>query len=156
MYKDAYAEGGEYMNVKHMIEAAGFAVGAAAGYLFGPLDAALQGMLVLMAVDVAVGMIDAFVGVSNKTPGGKISSDAMVKGLAKKCGELAMVIVGNALDYVSGMNIVRTGVVFTIIIAETISIVENVSLLGVVDIPIINKALEVLKEKGDNDASKGD
>lgn len=139
------------MSVKNYVEAIGFFAGSLAGFLFGPMDVLFQGMLVLMAVDVFVGLIDAFSGVSSKTDAGGVSSQAMVKGIAKKCGELVMVIVGNTLDMITGMAVVRSGVCVAIIVAETISITENVTLLGVVDIPIINEALEILKKKGGDD-----
>ena len=139
------------MSVKSYIESIGFVAGSVAGYLFGPIDAILQGMLVLMVVDIVIGLMDAFSGVSTKTAAGGLSSDAMRKGLAKKCGELIMVIVGQTLDHVTGMGVVRTGVCTALIIAETISLTENVSLLGVVDIPIINQALEILKKKDDEE-----
>lgn len=135
-------------------EAISLTAGACSGiisYFFGPCDIILQGMLILMVLDVAVGMLDALAGVSPKTKGGKLDSGAMTKGIAKKVGELLMVIVGNVMDMMTGLAVVRSGVVVTIAVSECISILENVSLLGVVDIPVLKRALEVLNRSVEHD-----
>lgn len=138
-------------NAKTIFDIVSFAVGGVLGYLFGPCDEILKGMLVMMALDIVVGVITAFSGLSPKTKTGGLSSDAMFHGLMKKAGEICIVIVGNVLDKVTGMGVVRTGVCVAILASEVLSITENASLLGVIDIPIINKALEVLKGESDDE-----
>lgn len=139
------------MNIKNVINIVSFGVGGVLGYLFGPMDALFQGMLVLMVLDFALGIVMGAVGKSTKTNGGKLSSQAMFSGVAKKVGELAMVIVGNVLDSMTGMAIVRAGVCAAIAVSEVLSITENASILGVIDIPVINKALEILKGKAEGE-----
>lgn len=139
------------MNVKNVVNLISFSVGGVLGYLFGPCDVLLQSLLVFMALDIITGLMAAATGHSTKTEGGKLSSQAMFNGIMKKGAELIMVIVGNVLDMVTGMTIIRAGVCSTLIVSEVLSITENATLLGVIDIPIINKALEILKEKSDTD-----
>lgn len=134
---------------KKMIETIAFAIGGVIGYLVGPCDALLQALLIFIVLDVVLGIISASCGKSKHSPSGKVSSQAMFVGLCKKAAELAMVVVGNTLDMVTGMSIVRSGVCVAIIVSEVISITETASLLGVIDIPIINKALDALKEGGE-------
>lgn len=134
-------------SAKAALEVIFFGFGAIAGYLFGPCDNLLRALLVFIVLDIALGVVSACTGKSKHTVNGRLSSEAMRSGLAKKAAELAIVIVGNTLDMVTGMTVVRSGVCVALICSEAISVVETASLLGVVNIPIINKALEVLQEK---------
>lgn len=132
--------------IKDLVEAVAFGVGGVIGYLFGPCDNMLQALLVFIVLDICLGLISAGCGKSKHSESGKISSQTMFSGLCKKAAELGMVIVGNTLDMVTGMHVVRAGVCVAIITSEVISITETASILGVIDIPIINKALDALKD----------
>lgn len=138
-------------NIKTLVNLGSFAAGSMLGYLFGPLDPIVQGFLVMAALDIVLGVVSGICGVSSKTQGGKISSKAMILGLGKKCAELVMIIVGNMLDMATGLSITRSGVCAALLVAETISVLENASSLGVINIPIINDTLEYLQGKKNDD-----
>ncbi|MCL2224455.1 MAG: phage holin family protein [Defluviitaleaceae bacterium] len=61
-----------------------------------------------------------------------------------------MVSVGFQLDNLAGLEIVRYGVIFSAIANETVSIIENAGLMGVPIPPVLEKAIDILKMKGDS------
>jgi len=63
---------------------------------------------------------------------------------------LLMVSVGFQLDNLAGLEIVRYGVIFSAIANETVSIIENAGLMGVPIPPVLEKAIDILKMKGDS------
>ena len=128
--------------------------GAALAYLFGGLDASLQTLLIFMLIDLMAGILTGLNGVSTKTEGGHLSSEALIKGLTKKVFELLLVIIGQRLDITCGLDMVRTGVCFSLIAAEGLSILENAGALGVPIPETLKKVLEALKTKGENDGNK--
>ena len=124
-----------------------FMGGAALGAILGPLNVPLETLLVLMVLDLALGTICACLGLSTKTNSGYVSSKAMFLGIAKKAAELAVVCVGFWLDNYTGLGVVRDGAIMTLILNETVSIVEKCSRLGVIDIPAIDSVLDIMSSK---------
>lgn len=128
-------------------------VGGALAALFGGWDTSLTVLGALMLIDYISGVVVA--GVfhnSNKTESGSLNSRAGAKGLFRKGGMLAIVLVASLLDILIGTSFVRDAVVIAYIVNEAISIIENAGLMG---IPIPDKlmqAIEVLKNKGGNDS----
>jgi len=123
--------------------------GSMAANALGGWDAALQTLVVFMAMDFATGLMAA--GIFKKSKGaenGALSSRKGFKGLARKCVQLFFVIIGHRLDTTLGTDFVRTAVIIAYTANETISIAENAGLMGM-PLPIpIKKALDVLNEKG--------
>lgn len=116
-------------------------------YLFGGWDLALKILITFMVLDYVTGVIYAYV---IKT----LNSEVGFRGLIKKCMILAVLIVGVELDRMLGNGgtwVFRTLVAYFYIANEGISLLENISNLGV---PIPNKiktALEQLNNDEDQE-----
>lgn len=111
-------------------------------YLFGNWDLALQVLIIFMVLDYLTGVIYAY---TIKT----LNSEIGFKGLIKKCMILAVLIVGVALDRMLGNNgtwVFRTLVAYFYIANEGISLLENISNLGVPVPSKIKNALEQLNK----------
>lgn len=84
---------------------------------------------------------------SPKTINGRLESNASLKGILRKVFYFVMVIIANYLDVISGSNFVRETVIIILIINDTLSITENIGLMGVPIPSVITNAIAVLKEK---------
>lgn len=141
------------MKVKHTVLTIIGSIGSFASYLFGGFDKLLIALVIFMIIDFLSGLILAIVFKnSSKTKNGRVSSEAGIRGLAKKIFILFLVTVAAQLDLVLGTSIVRDGVVIAFISMEGISILENATLSGLPVPRIIKNALEVLnKSEDEND-----
>lgn len=116
-------------------------------YLFGGWDLALKILITFMILDYVTGVIYAYV---IKT----LNSEIGFKGLIKKCMILAVLIVGVALDRMLGNDgtwVFRTLVCYFYIANEGISLLENISNLGV---PIPNKIKNALEQLNNDEESE--
>ena len=120
-------------------------LGCLLGYIFGNLDGFLIALIVFVIADYITGLCSAFV---RK----KVSSKAGCKGIIKKMCIFIVVAIANIIDVnLLEIPMLRTAVIFFYISNEGISIVENLTVLGV---PVPKKLKDVLiqiKEKGDKD-----
>lgn len=126
------------------------AVGAWIAALFGGFDAALITLLLFMAADYITGLLVA--GVfhrSPKTETGTLESRAGFKGLMRKGGMLLVVLVACRLDLLLGSAFLRDAAVIAFAANETISIIENLALMGVPVPKVLTEAIEILKKKSD-------
>lgn len=141
------------MKVKHTVLTIIGSIGSFASYLFGGFDKLLIALIIFMIIDFLSGLILAIVFKnSSKTKNGRVSSEAGIRGLAKKIFILFLVTVATQLDLVLGTSVVRDGVVIAFISMEGISILENATLAGLPVPRIIKNALEVLnKSEDEND-----
>lgn len=141
------------MKVKHTVLTIIGSIGSFASYLFGGFDKLLIALVIFMIIDFLSGLILAIVFKnSSKTKNGRVSSEAGIRGLAKKIFILFLVTVATQLDLVLGTSLVRDGVVIAFISMEGISILENATLAGLPVPRIIKNALEVLnKSEDEND-----
>lgn len=138
------------MKVKHIVLTIIGSIGSFASYLFGGFDKLLIALVIFMIIDFLSGLILAIVFKnSSKTKNGRVSSEAGIRGLAKKILILFLVTVATQLDLVLGTSIVRDGVVIAFISMEGISILENATLAGLPVPRIIKNALEVLSKVED-------
>lgn len=112
-------------------------------YLFGGWDAAIGILIILMVLDYITGVVYAYV---NKN----INSEIGFKGLLKKCLVLVVLIVAVMLDRLlnTGDWVFRTLVCYFYIANEGISLLENISKLGVPIPAKIKDALEQLNKEG--------
>lgn len=115
-------------------------------YLFGGWDIALIVLVAFMVLDYVTGVIWAYI---QKT----LNSEIGFKGLIKKCMILVVLVVAVLLDRMinSGTAVFRTLVCYFYIANEGISLLENVSNLG---LPIPDKlkvALEQLNKDGETE-----
>lgn len=98
----------------------GLVFGAVASY-FGGWDAAIQTLIVLMAVDYITGLIVAGVfHTSPKTKTGTLESRAGWKGLCRKGTTLLVVLVACRLDAILGSSFVRDATVIAFSCNEAI------------------------------------
>ena len=136
------------------------AVGVAGSFiasLFGGFDAALVTLLIFMGIDYATGLaVAGLFHASRKTPNGMLESRAGWKGLCRKGVTLLVVLVACRLDLVMGSSFIRDAVVIAFIANETISIIENAGLMGVPSPEVIVRAIEVLKQKTEDEVGKNE
>lgn len=126
------------------------ALGAVIASLYGGWDAALQTLILFMAVDYVTGLIVAGVfHASPKSRTGALESRAGWKGLIRKGETLLIVLVACRLDAVMATSFVRDAVVIGFICNETISIVENAGLMGLPIPAALTKAVDILKQRSE-------
>ncbi|WMJ82724.1 phage holin family protein [Oscillospiraceae bacterium LTW-04] len=122
--------------------------GATITALLGGWDTALQTLVGFMAVDYITGVtVAAVFARSNKTEGGALSSAAGLRGLFKKGGMLMLIYIACRLDLLTGGTYIRDAAVIAFVTNETVSIIENLGLMGVPIPPIIINTIEILKRK---------
>lgn len=127
------------------------AIGALIASLFGGWDQALATLVIFMAMDYVTGLIVAGVfHTSQKSENGALESRAGWKGLCRKGVTLLVVLVACRLDLITGTNFIRDAVIIAFICNETISIIENVGLMGIDIPPALTAAIEALKKKSDD------
>lgn len=136
------------MEYKTLLAILGIIGGTITTYL-GGWDAALQTLIIFMAVDYITGlMVAGIFHKSDKTAGGGLESRAGFKGLCRKGVVLLIVLVACRLDLMAGTDIIRDSCVIAFVINEALSIIENAGLMGVPIPEAITKGLELLKDKG--------
>ena len=120
--------------------------------LFGGWDSAISTLIIFMAIDYVTGLIVAGVfHKSKKSDNGALESNAGLKGLCKKGVMLLVVLVAYRLDVVTGLGFIRNAATIAFIANEAISIVENAGLMGIPMPKVIEKAIDVLKERSEDD-----
>ena len=127
-------------------------VGSTVAAAFGGWDAAMITLISMMVIDYLTGVLVA--GVfhnSPKTENGTLESKAGWKGLCRKGMTLLIVLVASRLDIILGTGFIRDAVIIGYIANETIRIIENAGLVGVPIPEAIEKAIEVLQSKGEEE-----
>ena len=127
-------------------------IGGIIARLFGGWSEDMVTLVIFMAIDFVMGLVVA--GVfhnSSKSTSGALDSRAGWKGLCKKCVTLLFVLIAHRLDILLETDYIRTTAIIGFIANETISIVENVGLMGVTLPEVVTKAIEILKHKGDGE-----
>lgn len=125
-------------------------VGSTISAMFGGWDSALTTLIIFMAIDYIAGLIVAGVFKnSTKTETGALESRAGWKGLCKKGATLLVVLVACRLDMTLGSTFIKDAAVIAFVANETISIIENVGLMGVPIPAVVRKAIDVLQSKAE-------
>ena len=141
----------EYTSTKTAILTA---FGAGGGFLIallGGSDTALKTLIFFMAIDYITGLLVAGVfQKSTKTENGALESKAGFKGLCRKFTVLLIVAMAFKIDQLAGTDVVRYAVIIGYVGNESISIFENVGLMGVSYPEKLKKAIDVLTEKKEN------
>ena len=122
-------------------------VGGFIATLLGGWDSALSTLVIFMGIDFVTGVVTAAMGKSKHSDSGLLNSKAGWVGLAKKFCILLMVVVGVRIDILLGTNYIRDAVCISFCLNELLSIVENMSLMGVPFPPAMKKAIDVLQTK---------
>ena len=126
--------------------------GAAVAKALGGWDNAVFTLIIFMCIDYAMGLIVAGVfKKSEKSENGGLSSKACWVGLARKVITLLFVVIAYRLDLLIGTDYIRTGVIIAFCASELISICENAGLMGVPLPSVITKAIDILKNKSEDD-----
>lgn len=117
-------------------------------YLFGAFDILIQGAFMFIVLDFTTGLVKAWYN-------GEVGSNKSRKGLLKKTMFLSMILIGHWLDKASlisdnGMSF-RTLVLVFIIANEGISILENISEMGVPIPGFLRKVFERLDNEKDEE-----
>ena len=117
---------------------------------FGGWNEAMTTLCIFMLTDYVTGLIVAGVFKnSTKTNDGGLESKAGFKGLMRKFAVLLLVLIACRLDMILGISFVKDCVIIAFIANETISITENIGLMGVPIPKVIEKAITLLNEKGE-------
>lgn len=124
-----------------------FIIGNYLTYFIGETDTPFKVLCLLLILDYVLGTIVAVVfKKSKKTESGKVNSAVGFKGLLKKFAVLVIVGVANQLDLVMGTEMVRGGAILAFISNESLSICENVTLMGVVLPKPVTDALDIISK----------
>ena len=139
-------------NVKTVICTVLGVIGGFIAQLFGGWTEDIVTLISFMAVDFVMGLLLAGVfHKSNKSENGNLNSRAGWKGLCKKCVTLLFVLIAHRLDVSLGTEYIRTATIIGFIANEVISIVENAGLMGIPLPTVIAKAIDILKNKGEEE-----
>ena len=140
------------MTIKNMLCAVFGVIGASISKLFGGWDAALTTLIIFMAIDYASGIIVAGVfHKSSKSDTGGLNSHIGWQGICRKGITLAIVLIACRLDLLIGTSYIKDAVIIAFCANELISIVENAGLMGLPIPNVIIKAIDVLKEKSEEE-----
>lgn len=123
-------------------------IGASVSYLWGEWTALLGALLFFVILDYFSGLAAGFAE-------GTLSSKIGYQGIAKKVFIFAMVAIGHTVDQILGEgHLFRDAVIFFYLANELISILENAGRMGVPIPPIIQKAIQLLRDKGGDGEDK--
>lgn len=121
--------------------------------MLGGWDSALSTLCIFMLLDYLTGLIVGGVfKKSSKTKTGALESRAGLKGIFRKCSMLTVVLIAAQVDALVGASLLKDCTVIMFICNESLSLLENIGLMGV---PIPQKlidAIDVLTQKEGNDA----
>lgn len=112
-------------------------------YLIGGFDIAIQSLLIVMVVDYLTGIASAMY---NK----ELSSKIGFKGILKKFSYLCVVALSVVIDNLTGQSgLIRTLVIYFFVANDGLSIIENMSEIGVKLPQKLIDSLEQIKKKGE-------
>lgn len=131
-------------------------IGSALSYFVGGADTMFVVLCVFLLIDYISGIIVACVFKNSaKTETGKLNSAVSFRGLCKKVFVIVLVGVAHMLDVVLATSFVRGGVIAVFISNEAISIIENAGLMGIKIPAPLQKAIDILQDKGEDTHDEG-
>ena len=117
--------------------------GSAASFLFGEWSALLNVLLTFVVLDYVTGFLSA-------AKEGKLNSEVGLWGIAKKVATFFVVAVAHLVDTTLGdAHLFRDAAIFFFLANELLSVIENTGRLGVPIPPVLQRAVEVLRGKGE-------
>lgn len=117
--------------------------GAAASYLFGGWSALLTILLTFVVLDYITGVAAA-------AKEGKLNSEVGAWGIVRKVGIFVIVAVAHLVDRALGdAHLFRDAAIFFYLANELLSMIENAGRLGAPIPPALQRAVEVLRGKGE-------
>lgn len=119
-------------------------IGAVISFVFGGWHTLLSILLAFVILDYVSGFIAA--GIK-----GKLNSEVGMKGIAKKVAVFFVVAVAHMMDVALGYDghVLRDATIFFFLTNEALSILENVGRIGVPIPRVLQKAIDILNEKGE-------
>lgn len=139
------------INMKNSFLAVFAGIGSVFTQWLGGWDLFLKTLVMFMIIDYITGIAVAFIfHKSDKTENGSASSRECFKGIIKKMCIIALVGVSVAVDSLSGTAYVRSATIFFFLGNEGLSILENIGLMGLKYPSFIKRALEIIKERNDD------
>lgn len=133
------------------------AAGGGLAWLLGGWDMSIAVLIGAMGIDFLTGCIVAGVfGKSKKSANGGLESRAGWKGLCRKGMTLLVVLIAASLDRLLGSAFIRDAVIVAYLVNELVSIAENAALMGVPFPAALQKAIDILKKKSDEDGGDTD
>lgn len=138
----------EVISVKEKICTIIGVAGGAVVAALGGWDTSMQLLVIAMIVDYMTGVAVAAVWhKSAKSENGALESRAGFKGLIRKGCIIALVLIAHYMDLAIGTQYIRDALVIGFATNEIISILENLSLMGIQYPEIIKKALDIMQDK---------
>lgn len=123
-------------------------IGATLQMIFGAWDTAITTLIILITIDYITGVMLALIfHQSKKTPTGRLESRAGFKGLCRKTLILLSVLIAYRLDLTLNTQYIREAVIIGFIANETLSIIENIALMGIPVPQVIKNAIDILNNK---------
>jgi len=121
-------------------------IGGFLGWFLGGVDGFLYALLVFVVVDYLTGLMAAFI---QK----KISSEVGFRGICRKVAIFCLVGIAHILDaqVIKTGSVLRTAIVFFYLSNEGISILENITIIG---LPVPQKLRDVLEQIREKDGGK--
>lgn len=121
-------------------------------YLLGENKLPITTLIIFMLCDYIAGIICAGVfKKSNKTDDGGLSSKVGFKGLLKKFLIFILLIISYRLDILLNTSYIELFVIYSFIVNEGLSIIENMVLIGIPVPDVIKKALSIVRGKTEDD-----
>ena len=136
------------------------AIGGAIVSFFTTIPPLVYALIGVMSIDFITGLICGILGKSKKTENGYLASHEAFRGLMKKMLIILVVVLAAALDYAVSVS---AGITFDAVLgaaclwfiaSEGLSILENVSCMGVPVPKIMMNLLEIMKQKGNGPEEK--
>lgn len=139
------------LNIKNAFLAVGSVAATVFVNIIGGWDTAAIMLFVLMGADIVTGvMLALFWRKSSNSVTGGVDKRVYFQGVCKKIVVIFLVALGQFADQTLGTDCFRLPIVFFFAGNEGISFLENVGEMGVPYPSFIKKALESLREAGDN------
>ena len=121
-------------------------IGGFVGWFLGGVDGFLYALLVFVVVDYLTGLMAAYI---QK----KISSEVGFRGICRKVAIFCLMGIAHILDaqVIKTGSVLRTAIVFFYLSNEGISILENITVIG---LPVPQKLRDVLEQIREKDGGK--
>ena len=108
--------------------------------LFGGFDTLFKTFLIFIIVDYISGILQA---IYNK----KLNSNIGAKGITKKIGYILIVVISSSIDTLYGNNMnIRNTIIYMFITNEGLSIIENLSQIGIIIPKILKNKLDMKED----------
>lgn len=116
---------------------------------FGGFDITLKCLLLLMGIDIVCGFVSAALFDKSQYSNNGLTSQAMMRGVAKKMCMLLCISLGVVINKVLDIDYVREAIIMYFIASEGLSILEHMINMNVPFPSIITNMLKIIMEKSD-------